>query len=456
MEMRTGSHESWSSRLAFLMAAIGAAVGLGNIWKFPYTLGSSGGSAFVVVYVVAIFVVATPIMIAEMVMGRRGRMSAPNTIRKLASQAGASRAWQGLGWMGLVAVFLVLSFFSVVAGWSLAYVIKLASGEFSGVSAADAGRIFDAFLQRPGQMIFWHGLFMAVTVYIVAAGINSGIEKAVNVLMPGLFLILAGLVIYALMTPGAGEALEFLFVPDFSKLTGDVLLAAVGQAFFSVNVGIGAVLTYSAYLPAKVNIPRSAAIIALGDTAVALLAGLVIFPIVFSNGLDPASGPGLIFVTLSAAFATMPGGSFVGAVFFIFVFVAALTSSIAMMEMMVSRAEEIPRASRKGMAYLIGLTVFLFGLLTVFSQNIWADVKVSAGVPGIGGLGIFDVLDFIVTKLLLPVGGMLYAVFAGWVLSSEEVASELGLPRRAHDALRFVTRYVAPGAIAIIFIRQLF
>jgi NSS family neurotransmitter:Na+ symporter len=456
MEMRTGSHESWSSRLAFLMAAIGAAVGLGNIWKFPYTLGSSGGSAFVLVYVVAIFVVATPIMIAEMVMGRRGRMSAPNTIRKLASQAGASRAWQGLGWMGLVAVFLVLSFFSVVAGWSLAYVIKLASGEFSGVSAAEAGRIFGEFLQRPGQMIFWHGSFMAITVYIVAAGINSGIEKAVNVLMPGLFLILAGLLFYALMTPGAGEALEFLFVPDFSKLTGDVLLAAVGQAFFSVNVGIGAVLTYSAYLPAKVDIPRSAAIIALGDTAVALLAGLVIFPIVFSNGLDPASGPGLIFVTLSAAFATMPGGSFVGAVFFIFVFVAALTSSIAMMEMMVSRAEESPRASRKSMAYLIGLTVFLFGLLTVFSQNIWADLKVPSGVPGVGGLGIFDVLDFIVTKLLLPVGGMLYALFAGWVLSSEEVASELGLPRRAHDALRFVTRYVAPGAIAIIFIRQLF
>jgi NSS family neurotransmitter:Na+ symporter len=456
MEIRTATHESWSSRLAFLMAAIGAAVGLGNIWKFPYTLGSSGGSAFVIVYVIAIFVVATPIMIAEMVMGRRGRMSAPNTIRKLASQAGASPAWQGLGWMGLIAVFLVLSFFSVVAGWSLAYVVKLASGEFGGVSAADASRIFGEFLQRPGQMIAWHGVFMAVTVYIVAAGINSGIEKAVNVLMPGLFLMLAGLVVYALMTPGAGDALEFLFVPDFSKLTGDILLAAVGQAFFSVNVGIGTVLTYSAYLPAKVDIPRSAAIIALGDTAVALLAGLVIFPIVFSNGLDPASGPGLIFVTLSAAFATMPGGSFVGTVFFIFVFVAALTSSIAMMEMMVSRAEENPRASRKGVAYLIGITVFLFGLLTVFSQNIWADVKVPGGVPGIGGLGIYDVLDFVVTKFMLPIGGMLYAIFAGWVLSSDEVASELGLSASAHRGLRFVTRYVAPGAIAMIFVSQLF
>lgn len=456
MEMRTGSHESWSSRLAFLMAAIGAAVGLGNIWKFPYTLGSSGGSAFVLVYVIAILVVATPIMIAEMVMGRRGRMSAPNTLRKLARDAGASPGWQWLGWMGLIAVFLVLSFFSVVAGWSLAYVVKLASGEFSGASAGDAGRIFGEFLQRPGQMIAWHGLFMAVTVYIVAAGINSGIEKAVNVLMPGLFIMLTGLVVYALFTPGAGMALEFLFVPDFSKLTGDVLLAAIGQAFFSVNVGIGAVLTYSAYLPEKVDIPRSAAIIAVGDTAVALLAGLVIFPIVFSNGLDPGAGPGLIFVTLSAAFATMPGGSIVGAIFFIFVFVAALTSSIAMMEMMVSRAEERPRATRRGMAYVIGASVFLFGLLTVFSQNIWADVRVPSGVPGVAGLGIFEVLDFIVTKLMLPIGGMLYAVFAGWVLSSEEVASELGLPQLAHDALRFVTRYVAPGAIGVIFIRQLF
>ena len=371
MQVTSATHESWSSRIGFLMASIGAAVGLGNIWKFPYTLGSAGGSAFVTVYLIAIFLVAMPIMMGEMVIGRRGRMSAPGTMRKLAAEAGASPLWQGLGWLGLTAVFLVFSFFSVVAGWSLAYVVKTAAGQFSGVSPADAGAIFDAFLHQPGQIIFWHFLFMVMTVVIVSRGINSGIEKAVNVLMPGLFVMLIGLVVYALTAGAGGEAVSFLFVPDFSLLTPEVVLMAVGQAFFSVNVGVGIVLTYSAYLPAHVNLPRAALIISLGDTLVALLAGLAIFPIVFANGLDPAAGPGLIFVTLSAAFGHMPGGTFVGSLFFLFVFVAALTSSIAMLELMVSRAEEGSRLSRSQSALLLGLAVFLFGLLTVGSFSWW-------------------------------------------------------------------------------------
>ena len=307
----TAAHENWSSRLGFLMASIGAAVGLGNLWKFPYILGQSGGSDFVLIYLLALFFVATPIMIGEMVMGRRGRLSAPQTLRRLAEEAGASRHWSALGWWGIAALFLVLSFFSVIAGWALAYLVKTAAGTFTAMTADQTAAAFDAFLHRPGLLIFWHAVFMAATVFIVARGIRSGIEKAVNLMMPALVLLLLVMVGYAMMAGDFGGALRYLFAPDFSKLSAEVALAAIGQAFFSVNVGIGAVLTYAAYLPKEVNLARSALIIAAGDTLVALLAGLAIFPIVFAQGLDPAGGPGLVFVTLSTAFAQMPGGAIV-------------------------------------------------------------------------------------------------------------------------------------------------
>jgi len=455
MQLSSSPHENWSSRLAFLMASIGAAVGLGNIWKFPYTLGSAGGSAFVVVYLIAVFVVAMPIMMSEMVIGRRGRMSAPNTMRKLAAEAGASRAWQGLGWMGLVAVFLVFSFFSVVAGWSMAYVVKTASGQLHGLSPAEAGAAFDAFLHQPAQTASWHAAFMVVTVLIVSRGINSGIEKAMNVLMPGLFLMLLCLVGYALAAGAADEAIEFLFVPDFAQLTPEVVLMAVGQAFFSVNVGIGAVLTYSAYLPAHVNLPRSALIISMGDTLVALLAGLAIFPIVFAYGLDPGAGPGLLFVTLSSAFGQMPGGTVFGSLFFLFVFVAALTSSIAMLEMMVSRAEESARWTRQRVAPVLGLAVFLFGLLTVGSFSWWEEVRLLPGVPLIGDRSIFDFLDNLVTNFMLPAGGMLFALFAGWKVSTDAAREELAMSEAGFRAWRFLARFVSPLAVGAVFLSQL-
>jgi NSS family neurotransmitter:Na+ symporter len=455
MQVATTPHENWSSRLGFLLASIGAAVGLGNIWKFPYTLGSAGGSAFVLVYLIAIFIVAMPIMMGEMVLGRRGRMSAPGTMRKLAAQTGSSKAWVGVGWLGLTAVFIVLSFFSVVAGWSLAYVLKSATGTFTGSTPDVAGEIFVDFLHRPLQTSFWHLCFMAVTVLIVSRGINSGIEKAMNVLMPGLFLMLIALVIYALTNGAGAEAVSYLFVPDFSQLTPAIVLAAVGQAFFSVNVGIGAVLTYSAYLPAHVNLPRAAIVISLGDTLVALLAGLAIFPIVFANGLDPGAGPGLLFVTLSSAFGQMPGGAIVGAVFFLFVFVAALTSSIAMLEMMVCRAEEGGLGSRPRSAVLIGLAAFLAGLLTVASFSIWEDVRLLPGVPLIGDRSIFDFLDNLVTNFMLPAGGMLFALFAGWRVSTEAAREELGLSPGWFAVWRVLVRFVAPVAVGAVFVSQL-
>ncbi len=456
LNIATSVTESWSTRLAFLMASIGAAVGLGNIWKFPYTLGSSGGSAFVLIYVAAIFLVATPIMMSEMILGRQGRMSAPNTMRKLAQRIGASRRWEWLGWWGLLAMFVVLSFYSVIAGWALAYIFKTASGTFTGMSAAQTAEVFDQFLHRPLEMSGWHAAFLAITVFIVARGIKGGIEKAVHVLMPTLFFTLVALVIYAAIAGDFGRGIDFLFSADFSKITPGVALAAIGQAFFSVNVGIGMVLTYSAYLPADVNLPRSAGIIAVGDTVVALLAGMAIFPIVFANGLDPATGPGLIFVTLSTAFGQMPGGAIVGSVFFLLILVAALTSSIAILEGLTLRAEELENRSRKTMAPLLGLGIFVLGLATVLSFNHWEDLHLLAFLPTFSDKTIFDLLDYLVSNLLMPIGGMMFALFAGWRLSRETTVAELAVgDGPLYKSWRFLTRIVAPLAIAAVFIFNL-
>jgi len=458
MAMNQGAspHENFSTRFAFLMATIGAAVGLGNIWKFPYSLGNSGGSAFVIIYLVAIFIVATPIMMSEMIIGRRGRLSAPGSMNALAEECGSRLPWGWVGWWGIIGMFFVLSFFSVVAGWALAYVVKVGSGTFTGLSIAEVGQEFDAFLHSPLQVTAWHFAFMAITVFVVSRGIKAGIEKVVNYLMPALFVMMIGLVVYAYFVGDFTQAVQYLFSPDFSKITPAVALAAIGQAFFSVNVGVGAIVTYSAYLPANVNLPRSAMIIAIGDTAVALLAGLVIFPIVFANGLDPAGGPGLLFVTLSAAFGQMPGGAVVGAVFFLLIFVAALTSSLSMLEVIISRAEETKGLKRKPMAVLVGAVAFILGLATVFSFNIWESVRPLGFLNAFQDDTPFNLVDKFVTNLVLPIGGMLYAIFAGWWLSKETTMTELGLSEGlGFQTWRFLTRYVAPVAVGLVFVTNL-
>jgi len=452
----TQIHERFSTRVGFLFAAIGCAIGLGNIWKFPYMLGVNGGSAFVLVYLVAILLIATPIMLAEMILGRRGRMSAVNSLRSIAIEIGASPRWSWLGWMGMFVLFLVLSFFSVIAGWALAYIFKTASGTFVGMSGAEVAATFGEFLQSPGTLIAWHAVFMICTVFIVARGIKGGIEKAVTIMMPTLFVMLIGLVIYSMFAGEFLQALRFLFTPDFSKLTPAVTLAAVGQAFFSVNVGIGGVLTYAAYLPDDVDLVSSSFLVVLGDTLVALLAGLMIFPIVFAYGLDPAQGPGLIFVTLSTAFSNMPAGSFIGAVFFSLIFLAALTSSISMLETSVSRLEEIEGSSRPQMAMLLGSAIFLFGILTVLSFNTLADVYPLGFIKMFENKTAFDLIDFLTLNILMPLGGLTYAVFVGWWLTKEMAMETLGLKDQLlFKTWRFLIRYVVPIAVIAIFISNL-
>jgi NSS family neurotransmitter:Na+ symporter len=448
--------ESWSGRLAFILASIGAAVGLGNIWKFPYTLGSSGGSAFVLVYVLAILLVATPIMIAEMIIGRHARASAPTALRKVAVDSGTSRHWGLLGWMGLFALFLVLSFYSVVAGWTAAYLVKSATGSIAGLSAAEVRSGFGEFTQSSGQVIFWHCLFTAATVFIVSRGVKIGLERVVRVLMPALFITLIALVINSAFIGDFSSTVDFLFTADVSKLTPAVVLAATGQAFFSVNVGIGAVLTYSSYLPQDVNIFRSSIIVALGDTLVALLAGLAIFPIVFANNLDPGEGPGLIFVTLSTAFAEMPAGSLIGAGFFLMLLFAALTSSISMLETMTARIIEIRGMTRTRAVVMIGTGTFLVGLVTAFSFGAWKDVYLLDAIPTFAGKTPFDLIDYIVTNIIMPLGGLLYALFAGWWLSRETSVYEMGVGDGAIFKLwLLLVRVVAPLAVAAIFVFNL-
>jgi NSS family neurotransmitter:Na+ symporter len=447
------THEQFTSRTGFLLAAIGAAVGLGNIWRFPYILGVNGGAAFVLVYLFAIVLIATPVMIGEMLIGRHGQMSAPSSLKKIALEVKASPHWELVGWLGIVTLFLVLSFFSVIAGWSIAYIFKTGAGAFAGLQADAVGVKFDSFLHQPWVLTGWHAVFMAATVFIVSRGIKGGIEKAVTLMMPALFLMLVGLVVYGIFAGNFLEALNYLFKPDFSKITPQVTLSAFGQAFFSVNVGVGALLTYAAYLPEEADIVRSSVVIAIGDTLVALLAGLMIFPIVFAHGLDPTEGPGLIFVTLSAAFGSMPGGAFIGTVFFILVFFAALSSSLSMLEVCVARFAERGDYSREKAAVLAGIAIFFIGFITVFSFNIWEDVRPLGSIAQFRDATPFDVLGYIISNVLMPLGAMLYAVFIGWFLTGDLAIRVLGLQGGpVFHTWRFLMRYVVPIAILGIFV----
>lgn len=448
-------HEQWSSRLTFIFAAVGSAVGLGNIWKFPYMAGVSGGGAFVLVYFFCAALVALPIMMAELLIGRRGRLSPPRSMERLAADGAHSRHWKKVGWIGVLAAFLILSFYSVIGGWATAYVPKFVAGTFRGADAAAVGAEFDAMLADPVTLFIWHTIFMIATVWFVARGISGGIEKAVNFMMPSLFILLVALVIYAAVEGDFAKGAWFLFHFDFSKITPAVVLAAMGQAFFSASVGLGTMMTYGAYLPRSVHIPRAAGTIVVADAFVALLAGLAIFPIVFANGLDAGSGPGLVFVTLPLAFGAMPGGMLFGALFFILIVFAALTSSISLLEPVTSYAEERGGIPRRVLAVVIGIVIWALGLFTVFSFNLWADVHPLGMIERFREATFFDLIDYATSNIFLPLGGFFIAIFAAWILDRATSQGELDLDDRWYGVWRFIARYVSPVAVAAIFIYNL-
>jgi neurotransmitter:Na+ symporter, NSS family len=439
-------HGAWSSRFAFILAATGSAVGLGNIWKFPYITGENGGGAFVIVYLVCVLLIGIPIMIAETMLGRRSQRNPVETMELLTEEAGADKNWHYLGWMGVTAGVLILSYYSVIAGWASAYILKAFTGSFFDADATAVKGIFDDFVGSPLQLIFWHSLFMVATMHIVARGVSNGLEKSMQLLMPALFLLMFLLVGYAMTTESYFQGLHFLFKPDFSKLTSDSVLTAMGQAFFTLSLGMGSIMVYGSYLPKGVPIAKTAFVIAGADTVVALLAGIAIFPIVFSNNLHPASGPGLIFQTLPIAFGEMTGGWLMGILFFVTLVIAALTSSVALIEPVVAWLVETKGFSREKACVWSGLATWLLGLGTVFSFNVWSNVKFF-------DRNIFQLLDYLTANLMLPIGGFCIAVFAGWIMKREHTEQELNMPDTAsYQAWKILISYIAPTAVFFVFL----
>jgi NSS family neurotransmitter:Na+ symporter len=439
-------HGAWSSRFAFILAATGSAVGLGNIWKFPYITGENGGGAFVLVYLACVVLIGIPIMIAETMLGRRSQRDPIETMELLADEAGADKNWHYLGWMGVIAGLLILSYYSVIAGWATAYIFKAFAGSFFDADGVAIKGIFNDFVASPIQLIFWHSLFMLATMLIVVRGVHNGLEKAVKWLMPGLFVLMLLLVAYAMTTNSYYQGLNFLFVPDFSKLTGNSVLTAMGHAFFTLSLGMGAIMVYGSYLPKNVSIAQTAFLIAGADTIVALLAGIAIFPIVFANNLHPDSGPGLIFQTLPIAFGAMTGGWLMGILFFVMLAIAALTSSISLIEPAVAWLVESKGLSREKACLWSGLATWLLGLGTVFSFNVWSNFKLF-------DRSIFQLLDYLTANLMLPIGGFCIAVFAGWIMKQKHSEQELNMPdAKSYQLWKILISYVAPLAVFFVFL----
>lgn len=441
-------HETWTSRTAFLAAAVGAAVGLGNLWRFPYVAGENGGGAFILLYIGFVFLLGVPIMAAEMVIGRRGHNSAVTSMTRLVEGERLSPAWKAIGWLSLLIPFVGLSYYSVVAGWMIDYVWVALTRSFGAFTSESAGAMFAARTGDTARQVILHAAFIAVTVAIVSRGVNRGIEAAAKIMMPGLFILLVGLVIYNTAALGIGSAVTFLFTPDFSRLTTESVLMALGQAFFSIAIGVGVIMTYSAYLPRNISLPGSAALICGADTFVALLGGLAIFPIVFAYGLDAGAGPGLIFVTLPVAFGQMPGGQIVGAAFFLLLFCAAFTTAIGMLEPMVSWLEEKTSHNRPRMTVTAGVVAWAIGLPSVLSFNALADFHPLAWFNGLADKTSFDILDFLIANFLLPLNALLIALFVGWALSREASVDELGIGEGLrYRGWRAVVAVLGPVAI---------
>lgn len=447
-DLNKSQHEQWSSRFAFILAATGSAVGLGNIWKFPYITGENGGGAFVLIYLLCVALMGIPIMMAETLLGRRSGKNPIETMELLTEEAGADKNWHYLGWMGVVAGFLILSYYSVIAGWASAYVLKAFFGSFFSGDAIEIKGMYYDFIASPVQQIFWHSLFMLATMMIVARGINKGLEKSVRFLMPGLFLLLILLVAYAMTTSGYFQGLNFLFRPDFSKLTASSVLTAMGQAFFTLSLGMGAVMVYGSYLPKDVSIAKASVLIACADTVVALLAGIIIFPIVFTHNLHTDSGPGLIFQTLPIAFGSMTGGWLCGILFFVMLVFAALTSSISLIEPAVAWLVESKGLTREKACIWSGLAAWILGFGTVFSFNVWSTFKIF-------DRSIFALLDYLTANLMLPIGGFCIAVFAGWIMKQQHSEDELAMPQHGYQIWKILVCYVAPLAVFLVFLHEI-
>jgi NSS family neurotransmitter:Na+ symporter len=453
--MATTNKLQWSSRLTFVMAAVGCAVGLGNIWLFPFLTGMNGGGAFVLVYLVAVAILALPVLIAELMVGRRGAAGPPQAIAAVARESGRSEAWRWMGVVlgGLGAIF-ALSFYGVAGGWAMAYTFKMAAGQLQGIDAQQATLTFDILNGSPGSLLPWSLAFLVLTISISARGLHAGIERAVKLMMPGLFVMLVGIVIYAGIVGDFSRAASFLFAPDFGKLDSKTVLAAFGAAFFSVSVGITNMMAYGSYIDRDTKIPGTAGTVVLADTTVALLAGLMIFPLLFQYGLEPTEGPGLVFMTLPIAFAQIPGGLVIGTMFFLLLFFAALTSSIGMLEPPVSLLTDATKLKRGSAALLSGSVSAFFTVFALLSFNVLSDFHPLNAIATFEGKGVFESLLHLVLNLMMPIGGILIAIFAAWMVKVEFSRDELfaGRDTPAYRAWQILLRFVVPVLLAFVLI----
>ena len=447
IQRKLKSHGAWIGKWTFILAATGSAVGLGNIWGFPYKAGTNGGGAFVLIYLGCILIIGIPIMISEIILGRRSGNSPINALRFIAIESNRSSSWQIVGWSGIFAGILILSFYSVIAGICLNYIF---------ISATSSGAIsspeqFSNVISSPINLILWHTVFMILTALIVSAGIKDGIGRMVKILMPLLGFLMIFMVIYSIINGDFSSAMSFLFAPDFSNVTSETFLQAMGQAFFSLSLGMGSIMAYGAYMPKEQKVVGTSFAVASLDTLIAILAGLAIFPIIFAFNLEPNSGPGLVFVSMLSAFNQMQFGQVIGPLFFILLSVAALSSSISLLEPGVAYMSEENILSRKGSAQIISFFVWILGIGSALSFNIWSDFSL------IGDRNFLDSMDFIANQILLPLGGMLIAIFVGWFMKKSFIEDELGpINTYLYVLWRFFVKFIAPACVGYIFYRQFF
>lgn len=442
----------WSSNLLFLIIAIGAEAGIANVWKFSYLAGANGGGLFVLLYFIALCLIAIPALMAEMLIGRHGGRSVVGTMNVLVQRDGISPFWKSFGVLATASVVLILSYYFIVCGWMLDYFVFGIRGGFHDIDTAGAQAAYQAMTGNPVRMLLYSGIIIAITAFTIARGINKGIERVSGVLTPLRFVILLLLLCYSAIFADFGKAASFLFQVDWSKLNATVVVTAFGQAFFSLGIGVGVMMMMGAYMKREYSITRAVFTVSLAQGLVALVAGMSIFPLVFSYDLEPTQGPGLIFVTLPVAFGQMPYGEIFGTLLFLLLSFAALTATIVIQEPIVTALEEYTRWSRPALAYTTGFVIWAMGCITALSFNRWSDVH------PLQWLGIdstrtpFELLDYLTSNLMMPLGGLMVALIAGWSLSRSAVRDELGLGDGPAFRLWYAaTRYLVPVAILVIF-----
>ncbi|MEM1243415.1 MAG: sodium-dependent transporter [Pseudomonadota bacterium] len=445
-ETRQSIHGEWSSHWAFIFAATGAAVGLGNIWKFPYIAGLNGGGAFVLVYLICILIIGIPLLMAEIVIGRNGRQNPVFAIRTLALEANASARCSWIGYLIILSGFLILTYYAVITGWTLDYIWQAASRDFVAKNAQGISALFNQLISNPWLVIFYQTVVIAATVLVISRGIRKGIEKTVLIMFPTMIILLLLLVGYSMDSGHFIAGLKYLFKPNFHELSAASALSALGHAFFTLSLATGSIMMYGAYLPRKASVTEASCIIAAADTGIALLAGIAIFPIVFANHLHADAGPSLIFQTLPLAFGQMPFGSFFATLFFIMLFLAAFTSALSLLEPTVAWMIERFKLHRTHAAIIAGSIIWLLGLGTVFSFNLWPSLKIIHA-------SFFEALDYLTANIMLPLGGLLVAFFTGWLMKKQTSKYELNYKNgKLFSAWRFTLRYISPIAILIIFL----